>query len=312
MCAEPAAIREFSHQPVLLDEAVAALAIRPEGRYLDGTFGRGGHARAVLERLGVDGRLLLMDRDPEAIATAQAKFAGDARVLIRHAPFSTVDQWTDAAQGLDGVLLDLGVSSPQLDDPARGFSFMSDGPLDMRMDTSRGEPVSAWLARADERDIADVLFRHGDEKRSRAIARAIIAARDVAPIERTAQLAALIAGVPGTRDGHKHPATRSFQALRIHINDEPGEIDRGLAGALSCLKAGGRLVVISFHSLEDRAVKQFIAARDGRVEGNRRLPLAVAPKAQLKALGRVMPGDAELLRNPRARSAVMRVAEKLS
>src|SRR5690606_9778934 len=178
-------------------------------------------------------------------------------------------------------------------------------------DTTRGEPVSAWLARADERDIADVIFRHGDEKRSRAIARAIVAARDVAPIERTAQLAALIAGVPGTRDGHKHPATRSFQALRIHINDEPGEIDNGLAGALSCLNTGGRLVVISFHSLEDRAVKQFIAARDGRVEGNRRLPLPVAPKAQLKALGRVMPGDAELQRNPRARSAVMRVAEKL-
>jgi 16S rRNA (cytosine1402-N4)-methyltransferase len=312
MCAEPAAIREFSHQPVLLDEAVAALAIQPGGRYLDGTFGRGGHARAVLDALGPDGRLLLMDRDAEAIATAQATFASDSRVLIQHAPFSTLAQWDEAAVGLDGVLLDLGVSSPQLDDPARGFSFMHDGPLDMRMDTSRGEPVSAWLARADERDIADVLFHHGDEKRSRAIARAIVAARDVAPIERTGQLAALIAGVPGTRDGHKHPATRSFQALRIHINDETGEIDHGLAAALSCLKVGGRLVVISFHSLEDRAVKRFIAERDGRVEGNRRLPSPVAVKAQLKALGRVMPGDGELVRNPRARSAVMRVAEKLS
>lgn len=312
MCAEPAAIREFAHQPVMLDEAVAALAIQPAGRYLDGTFGRGGHARVIRDALGFDGRLLLMDRDPEAIATAQANFAEDHRILIRHAPFSTMAQWDEASHGLDGVLLDLGVSSPQLDDPARGFSFMNDGPLDMRMDTTRGEPVSAWLARADERDIADVLFRHGDEKRSRAIARAIVAAREITPIERTAQLAALIAGVPGTRDGHKHPATRSFQALRIHINDEPGEIERGLAGALACLKPGGRLVVISFHSLEDRAVKQFIAARDGRVQGNRRLPLPVAAAAQLKPLGRAMPGDAELARNPRARSAVMRVAEKLS
>ena len=162
MCAEPAAIREFSHQPVLFEEAVAALAIRPGGRYLDGTFGRGGHARAILDALGPDGRLLLMDRDAEAIAAAKAKFSSDGRVLIRHAPFSTMAEWDDAATGVDGVLLDLGVSSPQLDDPARGFSFMHDGPLDMRMDTTRGEPVSAWLAHADEREIADVLFRHGE------------------------------------------------------------------------------------------------------------------------------------------------------
>ena len=300
------------HQPVLLDEAVAALAIRPAGRYLDGTFGRGGHARAVLDALGPDGRLLLMDRDPEAIARAQGLFAGDPRIAIRHAPFSTLTDWQEAQPGLDGVLLDLGVSSPQLDDPARGFSFLTDGPLDMRMDTAHGEPVSAWLAHADEREIADVLWRYGEEKRSRAIARAIVVARQQAPITRTRQLAELIAGVAGTRDGHKNPATRSFQALRIHINDELGEVERGLVGALDRLKPGGRLVVISFHSLEDRLVKRFISAHSGRVEGSRRLPLPIAAAARLKPLARIMPGPEELARNPRARSAILRVAEKLS
>lgn len=300
------------HLPVLFEDAVAALAIRPDGRYLDGTFGRGGHARAILDALGPAGRLLLMDRDPEAIASARAQFGSDARVAIRHAPFSTLSAWEAARDGLDGVLLDLGVSSPQLDDADRGFSFLADGPLDMRMDTTAGEPVSAWLARASERDIADVLWRYGEEKRSRAIARSIVAVRDDMPIERTSQLAEVIAGVPGTRDGHKHPATRSFQALRIHINDELGEVERGLAGALACLKPGGRLAVISFHSLEDRQVKRFIAAHDGRVQGNRRLPVPTAPQAQLKSVARIMPGADELARNPRARSAVLRVAEKLS
>ena len=312
MCAEPAAIREFNHQPVLLDEAVAALSVRPDGRYLDGTFGRGGHAGAVSARLGPAGRLLLMDRDPQAIDIAHALFAGDDRVRIRHAPFSTLGDWDEVQAGLDGVLLDLGVSSPQIDDPARGFSFMADGPLDMRMDTTRGEPVSAWLARADERDIADVLWRLGEEKRSRAIARAIVAQRPLAPLERTAQLAELVASVPGTRDGHKHPATRTFQALRMHANDELGEVTRGLASALDCLKPGGRLVVISFHSLEDREVKRFIAGQTGRETGSRRLPLPAAPVARLRQVERVMPSDAELTRNPRARSAVMRVAEKLA
>jgi 16S rRNA (cytosine1402-N4)-methyltransferase len=300
-----------THLPVLFDEAIAALAIRPNGRYLDGTFGRGGHARAILARLGPAGRLLLMDRDPRAIAAARTEFAADHRVAIAHSVFSTLGDWSEAQAGLDGVLLDLGVSSPQLDDAARGFSFMADGPLDMRMDDTRGEPVSAWLAHADECEIADVLWRYGEEKRSRAIARAIVAARTQAPIKRTAQLAELIAAVPGTRDGHKHPATRSFQALRMHINDELGEVERGLAGALHCLKPGGRLAVISFHSLEDRIVKQFVSARDGRVAGNRRLPLPTQAKAELKPIARIMPGEAELARNPRARSAILRVAEKL-
>lgn len=311
MRAEPAAMREFSHQPVLLDEAVAALAVRADGSYLDATFGRGGHARRVLQALGPDGRLILMDQDPQAIASARAEFSGDARVAIVHAPFSTLAELEQARAGLDGVLLDLGVSSPQLDDAGRGFSFMTDGPLDMRMDPGRGEPVSAWLARAEADEIADVLWRYGEEKRSRAIARAIVAERARTSIDRTGQLAELIAAVPGTRDGHKHPATRSFQALRIHINDEFGELERGLTAAVASLRPGGRLAVISFHSLEDRAVKRFIAAHGGRIEGGRRLPPRQAPPAGLRALGRIMPGADERARNPRARSAVLRIAERL-
>ncbi len=304
------AVNTFSHLPVLLDEAVAALALRPDGRYLDGTFGRGGHARLILSRLGPGGRLLLMDRDRQAIEEAERALAGDPRVVIRHAAFSTMADWDEVQAGLDGVLLDLGVSSPQLDDPSRGFSFQSDGPLDMRMDRSQGEPVSAWLMRASDTDIAEVLWRYGEERRSRAIARAIIAHRAQQPLERTSQLAALVATVPGTRDGHKHPATRTFQALRIFINDELGEVERGLAAAMAALKPGGRLAVISFHSLEDRLVKQFIAAHDGRAPGGRRLPLPVATPALLRPVARIMPGAAELWANPRARSAVLRVAER--
>lgn len=304
-------VSALGHQAVLLDEAVAALNLRSDGRYLDGTFGRGGHARRVLSRLGPAGRLLLMDRDRQAIAEAEQSFADDPRVAIRHAAFSTMADWDEVRVGLDGVLLDLGVSSPQLDDPARGFSFQADGPLDMRMDTSSGEPVSAWLMRAPEAEIADVLWRLGEERRSRAIARAIVATRGQQPLERTAQLAALVAAVPGTRDGHKHPATRSFQALRIFINDELGEVTRGLAAALDALRPGGRLAVISFHSLEDRLVKRFIAEHDGRAAGGRRLPLPTSAPARLRAIARVMPGEAELSVNPRARSAVLRVAEKL-
>lgn len=300
-----------SHQAVLLDEAVAALAVRPDGRYLDGTFGRGGHARQILARLGAQGRLLLMDRDSQAIEEAGRAFADDPRVAIRHAAFSTLGDWHEVAAGLDGVLLDLGVSSPQLDDPERGFSFQADGPLDMRMDRSSGEPVADWLQRADEAEIGDVLWKYGEERRSRAIARAIVGARAQQPLQRTAQLAALVAGVPGTRDGHKHPATRSFQALRIFINDELGEVTRGLAAATAALRPGGRLVVISFHSLEDRLVKRFIAEHDGRATGSRRLPLPTATPALLRGVARIMPGAAELAANPRARSAVLRVAEKL-
>jgi 16S rRNA (cytosine1402-N4)-methyltransferase len=300
------------HIPVMLNEAVEGLAVREGGRYLDGTFGRGGHARAVLSRLGSDGRLLLMDRDPQAIATAQKEFAGDPRVSIRHANFSTLAEWDETADGLDGVLLDLGVSSPQLDEAARGFSFMADAPLDMRMDPTQGESAADFLARADEREIADVLWTFGEERFSRKIARAIVECRNESPITRTGELAALIERVVGRREPGKHPATRSFQALRIRVNGELDALQRGLDAALERLKPGGRLSVISFHSLEDRAVKLFIRDHSGRVQGSRRGPPVAAAPARLAAVGKAQfPSEAEQAANPRARSAVLRVAEKL-
>jgi len=300
------------HIPVMLNEAVEGLAVREGGHYLDGTFGRGGHARAVLSRLGPNGRLLLMDRDPQAIATAQKEFAGDPRVSIRHANFSTLAEWDETAEGLDGVLLDLGVSSPQLDEAVRGFSFMADAPLDMRMDPTQGESAADFLARADEREIADVLWTFGEERFSRKIARAIVERRGESPITRTGELAALIERVVGRREPGKHPATRSFQALRIRVNGELDALQRGLNAALARLKTGGRLAVISFHSLEDRAVKLFIRDHSGRVQGSRRGPPVAAAPARLAAVGKAQfPSDAEQAANPRARSAVLRVAEKL-
>jgi 16S rRNA (cytosine1402-N4)-methyltransferase len=300
------------HIPVMLDEAVEGLAVREGGRYLDGTFGRGGHARVVLSRLGPEGRLLLMDRDPQAIATAQREFAADPRVSIRHGNFSTLAEWDETVAGLDGVLLDLGVSSPQLDEAARGFSFMADAPLDMRMDTTQGESAADFLAHADERQIADVLWTFGEERFSRKIARAIVERRGESPITRTGELAALIERVVGRREPGKHPATRSFQALRIRVNGELDALQRGLDAALECLNAGGRLSVISFHSLEDRAVKLFIRDHSGRVQGSRRGPPVVAAPARLAAVGKAQfPSEAEQAANPRARSAVLRVAEKL-
>jgi 16S rRNA (cytosine1402-N4)-methyltransferase len=304
--------QQLQHIPVMLGEAVEGLAVQAGGRYLDGTFGRGGHARAVLSRLGPDGRLLLMDRDPTAIAAAQAEFAGDPRVLIRHANFSTLGEWDETSAGLDGVLLDLGVSSPQLDEAARGFSFMADAPLDMRMDTSQGESAADFLAHADEREIADVLWNYGEERHSRRIARAIVADRDATPFTRTGQLAALLERVVGRREPGKHPATRSFQALRIRVNGELDALQDGMNAALERLKVGGRLAVISFHSLEDRAVKLFIRDHSGRVQNSRRGPPVLAAPARLAAIGKAQfPSDAEIAANPRSRSAVLRVAEKL-
>ena len=301
------------HIPVMLGEAVEGLAVRAGGRYLDGTFGRGGHARAVLSRLGPEGRLLLMDRDPTAIATAQAEFAADARVSIRHANFSSLAEWDETAAGLDGVLLDLGVSSPQLDEAARGFSFMADAPLDMRMDPTQGESAADFLARADEREIADVLWVYGEERFSRKIARAIVEDRAEHPLARTGELAGLIERVIGRREPGKHPATRSFQALRIQVNGELDSLKQGLAAALECLNVGGRLSIISFHSLEDRAVKLFIRDHSGRVQGSRRGPPVAAAPARLAAVGTAQfPSEAEQAANPRSRSAVLRVAEKLS
>ncbi|WP_019398570.1 MULTISPECIES: 16S rRNA (cytosine(1402)-N(4))-methyltransferase RsmH [Pseudoxanthomonas] len=300
-----------AHLPVLFAEVLEGLRVLPDGRYLDGTFGRGGHARGVLERLGPGGRLLLMDKDPEAIAVAEAGFGGDPRVSIRRGSFAGMAQW-DEARELDGILLDLGVSSPQLDVAERGFSFGKDGPLDMRMDPDSGESAAEWLARADEREIAEVLWTYGEEKQSRRIARAIVAARAQEPITRTAQLANLIAGVVPRGKDRSHPATRSFQAIRIHINRELADLEAGLDAALAALRPGGRLAVISFHSLEDRMVKQFIARHAKAPPANRRLPEAQAFVPALAALGgAIRAGEEELQVNVRARSAVLRVAEKL-
>ena len=291
-----------------------ALRVRADGIYLDGTYGRGGHARGVLERLGPAGRLLVMDKDPVAIANAQALASSDARVAVRHGSFADLAQWSETDAGLDGVLFDLGVSSPQLDEADRGFSFRNDGPLDMRMDNASGESAAQWLARADEREIADVLWTYGEEKASRRIARGLVATREQAPIERTAQLAELIASMVGRGAGKIHPATRSFQAIRIFINRELADLERGLDAAHARLKPGGRLAVISFHSLEDRIAKQFIALHARPPAGNRRLP--VAPEAFVPTLreigGAQRADDAETDANPRARSAVLRVAEKVS
>jgi 16S rRNA (cytosine1402-N4)-methyltransferase len=303
-----------THVPVMRDEAVAALDVRATGTYLDGTFGRGGHAREVLARLGGDGRLLVMDKDPQAIEVAQSLATSDPRVAVRHDSFARMAAWDAAGQGLDGVLLDLGVSSPQIDQAARGFSFQADGPLDMRMDTTRGESAAQWLARAGEREIADVLWQFGEERESRRIARAVVAKRAEAPITTTRELAELVARAVRSREPGKHPATRTFQALRIVVNGELDDLAAGLQAAVACLRAGGRLAVISFHSLEDRVVKRFI--RDESREaapGRRGLPPPVdARRPRLRALGDArMPSAEEVARNPRARSAVLRVAERL-
>ena len=300
------------HLPVLVAEAVEGLRVVPHGTYLDGTFGRGGHAREVLERLGPGGRLLLMDKDPEAIEVAMRAFGADARVAIRRGSFADLGGWDAVRDGLDGVLLDLGVSSPQLDVAARGFSFGKDGPLDMRMDPDTGESAAQWLARADEREIADVLWTLGEERMSRRIARAIVARRAEQPFERTADLATVVASVVPRGEGRTHPATRTFQAIRIHVNRELDDLHAGLAAAHDALRPGGRLAVISFHSLEDRIAKQFIAKHAKAPPTNRRMPVVEAFTPTLRAIsGAVKAGDAELAANPRARSAVLRVAERL-
>jgi 16S rRNA (cytosine1402-N4)-methyltransferase len=287
------------------------LHVKPDGRYLDGTFGRGGHARGLLDALGPDGQLLLMDKDPEAIVHAREHFPADARVALYHGSFAEMAGWPEAQHGLDGVLFDLGVSSPQLDVAERGFSFRQDGPLDMRMDTTRGQSAAEWLAQASEKDIAEVLWLYGEEKASRKIARVLVAKRSETPFTRTAQLAECIAGVVGRFDAKIHPATRSFQAIRIFINRELDDLETGLQAAHDLLKPGGRLAVISFHSLEDRIVKQFIARHAKAPAGNRRMPEAPAFLASLKDVGGAAKADAaEVAANPRARSAVLRVAEK--
>ncbi len=301
-----------AHLPVMFEQVMDGLQVLPHGTYLDGTFGRGGHARGVLQRLGPGGRLLLMDKDPEAIAAAENAFGSDPRVAIHRGSFTDLAHWSAAEGGLDGVLLDLGVSSPQLDVAERGFSFGKDGPLDMRMDPDSGESAAAWLARADERDIADVLWTYGEEKKSRRIASAIIARRTQQPLTRTAELADLVVASIGRNKDGSNPATRTFQAIRIHVNRELADLETGLDAALVRLKAGGRLAVISFHSLEDRIVKRFIAGHAKAPPANRRLPEPKGFVPTLRAIGSARKADAdEVASNPRARSAVLRIAEKL-
>lgn len=298
------------HQTVLLAEAVEALVTQPDGTYVDGTFGRGGHARAVLARLSAGGRLIAFDRDPEAIAVGEA--IADPRFSIVHASFADMGSELPARGVLrvDGVLLDLGVSSPQIDTAERGFSFRFDAPLDMRMDTTRGETAADFLARADERDIARVIKDHGEERFAGPIARALVARRESgSPVRTTGDLATLVARIVKTREPGQDPATRTFQGLRIHVNAELEALEQGLNAALALLVPGGRLVVISFHSLEDRIVKSFIA-RESRDVVDRRAPFAPPRALRLKALGRIKPSEGELRANPRARSAVMRVAER--
>ena len=299
------------HRSVLLDEAIDALVTRPDGVYVDGTYGRGGHARALLARLGAAARVVAFDKDPQAVADAAS--IADPRFAIRHASFASM-QTELAALGIarvDGVLLDLGVSSPQLDDPARGFSFRADAPLDMRMDPTRGETAAEFLARADERLLIEVIRDHGEERFAVPIAKALVARRESGqPVRTTRELAALVARVVKTREPGQDPATRTFQALRIHVNAELEDLERGLNAALGLLAPGGRLVVVSFHSLEDRRVKRFIA-RESRAEFDRRVPFAPPRPLALRALARVRASAAEVAANPRARSAVMRVAERL-
>ncbi|APR03724.1 16S rRNA (cytosine(1402)-N(4))-methyltransferase RsmH [Thauera chlorobenzoica] len=301
------------HVTVLLDEAVDALAIRGDGIYVDGTFGRGGHSRAVLARLGAAGRLIAFDRDPAAIEAGQA--LGDPRLTLVHAPFSDLDETLGrlGVARVDGVLLDLGVSSPQLDDAARGMSFRFDAPLDMRMDTSRGHTAAEWLAEASVGQITEVIRDYGEERFAHAIAKALAAARTGGAVATTGQLAAIVEKAVRTREPGQHPATRTFQALRIFINQELEELSRVLPACVDRLGAGGRLVVISFHSLEDRIVKRFMRDASRPPVLPRRLPVRAAdlPAPRLKLVGRALrPGEAEVAANPRARSAVMRVAER--
>ena len=308
---------QVAHTTVLLDEAVEALVTDSDGFYVDGTFGRGGHSAAILARLSPQGQLLAIDKDPEAIAAARERFGTDPRFEIVHASFADTAAlvasrgWTGV---LAGVLLDLGVSSPQLDQAERGFSFMNDGPLDMRMDTEHGESAAQWLAGAREEDIMRVLRDYGEEKFARRMAAAIVRERARNPITRTRQLAEIVAAANPAWEKGKHPATRAFQAIRIHINRELEDLEALLATVIDTLRPGGRLVVISFHSLEDRIVKRFIRREEQGPVIPRGLPVREADIVRrLRAVGRAVKADAgEVDSNVRARSAVMRIAEKVA
>lgn len=306
------------HLPVLFQEAMEQLAIRPDGFYIDCTFGRGGHSRGILNLLGESGRLLALDRDSDAIHSPDAQaLLQDSRLCLQHSCFSALSsaaQQAGATHGVDGILLDLGVSSPQLDNAERGFSFLKDGPLDMRMDTSKGLSAEQWLATVPEAQLVKVLFEYGEERYARRIAAAIVAERAIQPISTTRQLAKLIENTIPNKEKHKHPATRSFQAIRIEVNQELEEIRTALQQALLVLKPGGRLVVIAFHSLEDRLVKRFINDESGAKHHPGKLPIKEVDiaKGVLKKMGKaIKASDSEIQSNVRSRSAIMRVAEKV-
>jgi 16S rRNA (cytosine1402-N4)-methyltransferase len=306
----------WQHTTVLLHEAIDALVINPSGLYVDGTFGRGGHSRLLLQRLAPNARLFAFDRDPEAVAAASAGATrvDDPRFSIHHANFTEISQQLAAIgiPAVDGVLLDLGVSSPQIDNPARGFSFRFDGPLDMRMDPTRGESAADFLARADERDIAEVIRDYGEERFAVSIAKALVARRESGqPVRSTLELSQLVARSVRTREAGQDPATRTFQALRIFVNAELEALQQVLSETLILLKPQGRLAVIAFHSLEDRIVKTFIA-RESRSEFDRRAPFAAPRPVRLNALARIKPSAEEIAANPRSRSAILRVAERTS
>jgi 16S rRNA (cytosine1402-N4)-methyltransferase len=306
----------WNHATVLLNEAVDALfnedgRVYPDaadGTYVDATFGRGGHSRLILSKLSPAGRLIAFDKDPQAVAESAS--IADSRFSIRHQGFAHLGELPSAS--VAGLLMDLGVSSPQIDNPARGFSFRFEGPLDMRMDTTRGESVAQWLATAEVNQITEVIREYGEERFAGPIAKAIVARRqERGAVSTTTELAQLVAEQVKTREPGKDPATRTFQALRIFINAELEELQQALEASLNVLQPGGRLAVISFHSLEDRIVKQFIA-KHAREEYDRRAPFAAPKVMQLKSLGRIKPGDEEVKNNPRARSAIMRVAQRMA
>ncbi len=308
-----------AHRPVLLDEAVAALAVKPSGLYVDGTFGRGGHSGAILDRLAEGGRLLAFDKDPDAVAAARARYGQDKRFSIVRGSFAMLRQVVetqDLSGKVNGLLLDLGVSSPQLDDPRRGFSFQHEGPLEMRMDPDSGVSAGEWLQQVSEEELSRILRDYGEERFHRRIARAIVEARREAPLHSTTRLADVVAAAVPRREKHKHPATRTFQAIRIHLNRELEDLRTVLDAVPDVLAIGGRLVVISFHSLEDRVVKRFIRAQQkGELdELPPGLPVASEPfRTRLRAIGKpVRAGEAEVRDNPRARSAIMRIAERVS
>lgn len=304
----------MSHIPVLLHEALTALCIQHDGVYLDCTFGRGGHSRAILAELGANGRLIGFDRDPSAVAVARNLAQEDPRFEIVHTAFSELETALDslAVSRVHGILMDLGVSSPQLDEAERGFSFQADGPLDMRMDPTTGESAADWIARADADEIAHVLWVFGEERFSRRIARAIVEARQLTPIVTTTQLSQIVTSAQPKKDQNKHPATRSFQGIRLYINGELTEVEQGLEAAMNRLEVGGRLAVISFHSLEDRLVKRALRDASRPPKGDPRMPLpdSVA-QPKLKLVGKAIKASPDELRlNPRARSAVLRIAER--